>query len=367
MNFKEIRSQFPITNSALYLNSASQSPLNNLVYEKLQSFLKIELNPLGKKAFDRNSIKILLASLLGGLPEEYALITSTGVGMGIVAQGIDFKPGDNVVLPEKEHWNNTFPWLQLEKKGVEIRFVKLSDDNSFHADDFRKMVDDKTRVVALAAVRYNSGFKPNLAEIGQIAHEKGAIFVVDVAQAAGMIPINVEKDHIDVMSGCGFKWLLGMHGTGFLYVNKRIIHKVNPSMPGMYAAEHNYHKLNFHHDSRKFETGTIAYSLFHSWSAGLDLLLNIGVKNIYEIVLQNTDVLIEGLQKKGYQLISPIKNRQDRTAIVHFNTGDINTTKTIFEELTNKGVLITLQGSNIRVSPNFFNTNEEISKFLKLL
>ena len=127
------------------------------------------------------------------------------------------------------------------------------------------MVDDKTRVVALAAVRYNSGFRPNLAEIGQIAHEKGAIFVVDVAQAAGMIPINVETDHIDVMSGCGFKWLLGMHGTGFLYVNKRVLEKINATIPGMYAAEHNYQKLNLHTDSRKFETGTIAYSLFYSW------------------------------------------------------------------------------------------------------
>ena len=104
----------------------------------------------------------------------------------------------------------------------------------------------------------------------------------------------------------------------------------------------------------------------HFFTLG-ELLLNVGVNNIYEKVLQNTDILIEGLQKKGYQLISPIKNRQDRTAIVHFNTGDLNTTKKLFEELTNKGVLITLQGSNIRVSPSFFNTNEEIIKFLNLI
>ena len=126
---------------------------------------------------------------------------------------------------------------------------------------------------------------------------------MDVAQAAGMIPISVEDEQIDIMSGCGFKWLLGMHGTGFLYVSKRVINKITPILPGMYAAEHIFNKLSFHSDARKFETGTIAYSLFNAWSAGLELLLEIGINNIYEKALENTDIIIEGLQKKRYQII----------------------------------------------------------------
>ncbi len=367
MNIEKVRSLFPVTKEAVYLNNASQCPLNTLVNDRLQAFLKVELNPIGKKAFDRNSTKILLSKLLGGVPEEYALVTSTGVGIGTIAQGIVFEKGDNVVLPEHEHWNNTFPWLQLEKKGVEVRFVKLNDDHTLDPEAFEKLVDVNTRVVAIAAVRYNSGFRPNLAKIGKIAHDKGAIFVVDVAQAAGMIPINVHDDQIDVMSGCGFKWLLGMHGTGFLYVNNRVIDRINPILPGMYAAEHIFNKLSFHNDSRKFETGTIAYPLFNAWSAGLELLLDIGIKNIYEKALENTDIIIEGLQKKGYQIVSPIKNRHERTAIVHFNLGSYETTKILYEKLINKLVLVTLQGNNIRISPNFFNTKEEINVFLNVI
>jgi len=367
MNIEQIRPLFPITKEAVYLNSASQCPLNILVNDRLQLFLKKELNPVGKEGFNREAIRVLLSKLLGGLPQEYALVTSTGVGLGIAAQGIDLKKGDNIVIPEREHWNNIFPWLQLEKKGVEIRFAKLNLDNSIDPDAFEKIVDEKTKIVALAAVRFNSGFRPNLQAIGKIAHAKGALFVVDAAQAAGMIPIDVEKYQIDIMAGCGFKWLLGMHGTGFLYVSKRVIDRINPVLPGMYAAEKNYNKLTYHKDARKFETGTIAYALFDAWSAGLELLLEIGIETIYQKTLENTDLIIDGLRKKGYQIVTPTKNREGRTAIVHFNAGTLKTTKALYEKLKTEKVLVTLQAENIRVSPNFFNTKAEMNKFLSLV
>ncbi|MBJ2176339.1 aminotransferase class V-fold PLP-dependent enzyme [Aureibaculum sp. A20] len=367
MNIEEIRSLFPITKDAIYLNSASQAPLNTLVYDRLQKHLKTELNPVGKKAFDRNYIRRLLSKLLGGAPEEYALVTSTGVGLGIVAQGVDLKKGDNIVIPEYEHWNNIFPWLQLKEKGVEIRFAKTNADNSIDPKSIEKLVDNNTQIIAIAAVRFNSGFRPDLAAIGNIAHKNGALFVVDAAQAAGMIPIDVEKYQIDVMAGCGFKWLLGMHGTGFLYVSKRVIHKITPVLPGMYAADTYFDRLSYHEDSRKFETGTIAYALFDAWSAGLQLLLDIGINTIYEKALENTDLLIEGLREKGFEIVTPTKKRDERTAIVHFSTGSLDTTKILFKKLKIENVLVTLQAKNIRVSPNFFNTKTEIKNFLSLV
>jgi len=366
MNTDQLRSLFPVTKEATYLNNASQSPLNTLVNARLQAHLETELNPTGKKGFDRNNIRTLLSELLGGRPEEYALTTSTGVGLGIVAQGLNLVKGDNIVLPEREHWNNIFPWLQLEKKGVEIRFAKINDDNSIDPEAIGKLIDHKTRVVVMAAVRFNSGFRPNLNAVGKMAHDKGALFVVDAAQGAGMIPIDVEKDQIDVMAGCGFKWLLGLHGTGFLYVSKRVVKMIAPVLPGMYAAEKQYDELSFYEDSRKFETGTIAYSLFNAWSAGLELLLNIGINNIYEKVLELTDLLIEGLEEKGYTMVTPTRKRAERTAIVHFNTGSFDSTKVLYEKLREHKVLVTLQVENIRVSPNFFTTKEEIRVFLNL-
>ncbi|WP_020568135.1 aminotransferase class V-fold PLP-dependent enzyme [Neolewinella persica] len=367
MTTPKIRSLFPATKQAIYLNSASQAPLNTLVNDRLQAHVATELNPIGRKGFRRETVRELLSKLLGGSPEEYALTTSTGVGLGMVAQGLNLKEGDNVVIPEREHWNNTFPWLQLEAKGIEIRFARLNADNSIDPATIEKLVDDNTRVVAIAAVRFNSGFRPNLAAIGEIAHAKGALFVVDAAQAAGMIPIDVERDQIDVMSGCGFKWLLGLHGTGFLYVSNRVVNRIDPVLPGMYAASKVYDELLLHKDARKFETGTIAYALFNAWIAGLELLLEIGIENIYEKALENTDLLLEGLREKGYRIVTPTNKRAARTAIVHFNTGAYDTTKGLYEKLKNERVLVTLQAENIRVSPNFFNTKEEIGLFLSLV
>jgi selenocysteine lyase/cysteine desulfurase len=367
MDITKIRSLFPITKEATYLNSASQAPLNTCVQNKLEAYLKSEITFEGKKGFNRDDIRIPLANLLGGSSEEYALTTSTGVGLGMIAQGIDFKKGDNIIIPEKEHWNNAFPWLHLEKKGVEIRFVKLNKDNSLNPKAIERLIDNKTRVVAVAAVRFNSGFRPNLGEISKIAHAENALFVVDAAQGAGMVPINVDKDGIDIMAGCGFKWLLGMHGTGFLYVSNRVVKMIQPVLPGMYAAHINYDKLSYYEDARKFETGTLAYSLFTAWSAGLELLLSIGVHTIYEKALENTTLIINGLLKNNYNLITPIKNKEERSAIVHFYANSYEKTNELFSKLKAHKVLVTLQGENIRVSPNFFTTKEEIEVFLSLL
>ena len=367
MDITKIRSLFPITKEAIYLNSASQAPLNTCVQSKLEAYLKSEANFEGKKGFNRDDIRIPLANLLGGSPEEYALTTSTGVGLGMIAQGIDFKKGDNIIIPEKEHWNNAFPWLHLEKKGIEVRFVKLNKDNSLNPEAIEKLIDYRTRVVAVAAVRFNSGFRPNLSKISEIAHARNALFVVDAAQGAGMVPIDVVKDGIDIMAGCGFKWLLGMHGTGFLYVSNRVVKMIQPVLPGMYAAHINYDKLSYYEDARKFETGTLAYSLFTAWSAGLELLLSIGIDTVYKKALENTALIINGLLKNNYNLVTPIKNDQERSAIVHFYASSFEKTKALFSKLKAHKVLVTLQGENIRVSPNFFTTKEEIKVFLSLL
>lgn len=367
MTLQQIRALFPVTHQATYLNCASQAPLNTLGNERLQAFLETQTNPLKKKGFDRNKVREPLSKILGGTPDEYALTTSTGVGLGMVAQGLDLKAGDNIVLPEREHWNNAFPWLQLEKKGVEIRLAKVNADNSIDPEAIGALIDQNTRVVTIASVRFNSGFRPNLRAIGKLAHEKGALFVVDAAQGAGMIPIDVERDQIDVLSGCGFKWLLGLHGTGFLYVSKRVVKTIHPVLAGMYAAEKTYDELSFHDDARKFETGNLAYALFDAWIAGLQLVLEVGVDHIYEKALDNTDLLIKGLKEKGYQIITPTRSREERTAILHFNTGSAHTTKVLFEKLKAHKVLVTLQGENIRVSPNFFTSEEEIGVFMDLV
>ena len=366
MDMNKIRDWFPVTRQAVYLNNAAESPLNSRVRDRLNEYLDITASAQDKPSV-REGVRRQLANLLGGTAEEYALVTSTGVGIAIAAGGIRWRRGDNVVLPVAEHWNNIFPWLALKEQGVDVRFVPLSRDNRVEPEAIARAVDERTRVVAVAAVRFNSGFRADLKKLSQIAHAAGALLVVDGVQAAGVIPLNVDADGIDILCCAGFKWLLGMPGTGFVYVRSTAQNLLKPVIPGKYAAEASFHELKYWEDARKFETGTLADSLFYAWSAGLDILEEIGIPQIQQRVLLLTDRIIDGLREKDLMLLSPVADANERSAILLFSAGDEAANKKIFQRLREKNILISLREGICRVSPAFFNTEEEINLFLREL
>lgn len=367
MNIDSLRSLFPLTDKYIFLNNASESPLNIKVHTKLNTYLDKALNEPHKKPSVRHEVRVKLADLLGGQADEYALVTSTGMGISIVAGGYKWSKGDNVVVPEGEHWNNTFPWQALQEKGVEIRFLPVDSDNRVNPEKLAALTDKNTKIISLAAVRFNSGFRSNLKELSQIAHDNGAIFMVDGIQAAGVVPLNVDEDNIDILCCGGFKWLLGMPGTGFLYIRKNIQELISPILPGMFAADNYSDDLEYYPDARRFETGTIAYSLFYSWIAGLELIQQLGIENIYERVLFLTDKIISGLQDKNIKILSPISKNSERSAIIIFTMGSQEANKALYARLLEKNIILTLRDGLIRISPSFYNSEEEINTFLTYL
>jgi cysteine desulfurase/selenocysteine lyase len=367
MNLESWRELFPITQGLAYLNNAAESPLNTLVEEKLKAYLALSSRAPHAKPAVRQEVRTLLASLLGGKAEDYALVSSTGIGLNIAANGYPWSPGDNVVVPMDEHWNNTFPWFSLKERGVEVRLVPVDEQNRLDLDKLSSLVDDKTRIVACAAVRHTTGYRADLKIIGQIAHNQGALFVVDGIQAAGVIPLDVMREDIDVLASAAFKWLLGFPGSGMLYVNEKARELICPTLPGMFAAEDNLRELRYFDDSRRYETGTIAYPFYHAWTAGLELLLKIGVDLIYERVIKLTDQLIEGLQKHGAQIISPVRDVKDRSAILSFTLGSKDKNQALFEKLQAQNISISIRDGRCRISPSFFNSEEEIDAFLAAL
>jgi len=365
MDVQAYRKLFPVTQNYVFLNNAAESPLNEPFRLKLEEYLQVcSTAPQEKSSTVRDEVRARLAKLLGGLADEYALVTSTGVGVSIVAAGFPWQEGDNIVVPADEHWNNTFPWLALREKNVDVRIVPVDENNRIKVEDVAALVDDHTRIVAVAAVRFNSGYRSDLRALSALAHKFGALFLVDGIQATGVIPVNVEKDGIDILCCAGFKWLLGMPGTGFLYVRSDVQNRINPSMPGMFAAENIFTDLIYHEDARRFETGSIAYSLFHAWTAGLDILLEVGVENIYTRVMKLTDLLIKGILAKGYHLLSPSDSPEERSSILVFSVGDASANKALYSDLRSKGIIVTYRSGTIRVSPSFFNTEEEITAFI---
>ncbi len=367
MDIRALRQLFPVTEKYIFLNNAAESPLNIRVRHRLEEYLDTAAIAPQNKPSVRNKVRGSLSELLGGKPDEYALVTSTGVGLSIVAAGYNWHQNDNVVVPSNEHWNNTFPWYALQKKGLDVRFVPVGDDLRVKPEKLADLTDRNTRIIAASAVRFNSGFRSDLKKLADIAHDRGALFMVDGIQGAGVVPMNVDTDNIDILCSAGFKWLLGMPGTGFLYVRSNVQELISPVLPGMFAADNYSSKLEYYQDARRFETGSIAYSLFHGWTAGLELIQEVGVENIYKRVLLLTDRIISGLQAKNIRIVTPVDNIAERSAIVMLTTGSAEANKAIYERLLSQNIIVTLRGGLIRVSPSFFNTEEEIDSFLNVL
>jgi len=363
MDIDRLRALFPVTGRAAYLDNAAESPVNLLVRRRLDEYLDlVSASPRAKPSV-RLETKALLARLLGGSPEDYALVASTGVGLGMAAAGIAWKAGDNVVLPADEHWNNSFPWFALRGRGVEVRLVMPDAEGRVTPEAVAARVDGRTRVVAMAAVRHATGFRADLKAMSRIARGAGALFAVDAIQAAGVAPLDVEADGIDIMSAAAFKWLLGQPGTGFLYVSPAARERVAPLIPGMFAAEDSLRELRCFPDSRRYETGTIAYPFYYAWAAGLELLLELGVDAIRARSLELTSRLAAGIRGAGMELHSPMAREAERSSILSFSAGSADANKALVARLEESGILISYRGGSCRVSPNFFNTEEELRRF----
>jgi cysteine desulfurase/selenocysteine lyase len=363
-DFDAVRALFPITKYQAYLMNAAQSPLNVRSRAALNSYLDMSAVDLNARPSVREPIRDLLAGLLGGQPKDYAVTTSTGVGISTVAAGFSWQDGDNVVLPANEHWNSTFPWLNLQSRGVSIRMVQPNSDNRVLVEDLAAQVDALTRVVSVTAVRFDTGFRADLRALSDLAHAHDALLVVDGTQCAGASRINVIEDGIDVLACGGFKWLMGLAGTGFMYANERARAVIAPVSAGMFAAEHRFTELKFHDDARRYETGTLAYTLMNGWAAGLGLLTEIGIENIAARNLHLTDRLIAGLKLTKLRVLSPVETPQERSAIVAFTADSEIANKELFDKLAKAKVQVSLRPGSLRVSPNFFNSNAEIDRLL---
>jgi selenocysteine lyase/cysteine desulfurase len=285
----------------------------------------------------------------------------------MAAAGYDWRPGDNVVVPMDEHWNNTFPWLALRERGVECRLVPVDENQRVDPNRVAEKVDENTRMVATTAVRFDTGFRAHLKTLSALAHDQGALFVVDGIQAAGVCPLHVEEDGIDVLSCAGFKWLLGLPGTGFMYVSEAARERIRPVLPGMYAAERDMRELRYHADARRYETGTLAYSLFHSWIGGLEILKDVGIATIHRRVLELTDGILDGLRARGISVVSPVDSVEERSGILSFTLGAEEANRSLYKKLRSRGIMVALREGRIRVSPNFFNDEEDVGAFLNQL
>jgi cysteine desulfurase/selenocysteine lyase len=373
MSLTEYRHLFPITEEYAYMNHAAVAPYSAPVTKAMDDFIanRHRRGGLdGQKWEDRiEKVRGLVAQLIDADPQEIAFTISTSHGLNIVASGIDWRAGDNLIGAETEFTANVYPWLNLQRLGVEVRFAPARN-NRILVEDIAALMDDRTRLVALSFVEFGTGFRNDLKAIGQLCRERGIYFCVDGIQGLGALDLKVTQSPIDFLAAGGPKWLMGPIGAGFLYCRWALIQKLIPARVGWWGVvdRDDYFRYDspLRDDARRFEEGSLNFLGIHGLGASLELLLEVGIRRIEERVLGLTDYLIAGLQERDYHITTPIASLQERSGIVCFNHSH-HALDDLAQRLSEAKVIVSKRGQVIRVSPHFYNDETDIDRLLAVL
>jgi selenocysteine lyase/cysteine desulfurase len=368
-----LRSLFPITERAIYLNHAAVSPPPTPTVEAVESQLRdvAQNGSLHYRSWVavKERARKMASGMIGARPEQIAFMRNTSDGLSTVANGLRWRPGENVVTFRREFPSNIYPWLRLrEAHGVEVRMCE-EHDGRIDLDELIGLIDAQTRVVAVSQVQYGSGFRVDLERVGRAARERDALLVVDVIQAMGALPVNVEAELIDVAAGACHKWLLTPEGVGLLYLSDRARERIEPTLVGWVSVPDPEDYGNFEQGWARgalaWETGTAATALIHGLEASLSLLTETGIECIAAHLNELTDYLCECLSRRDYEIVSS-RRAGEKSQIVCIRHSQ-RAPMALYAHLKKQGIITAPRGDRLRISPHLYNTVEEIETLLKAL
>jgi len=373
MELNEYRSLFPSTKNHVYLNHAACSPLPIPTLQAAQTLLE-EQHLYGCRYSEGwmpllDKIRDTAARFIGASAEEVAMTRNTTHGMLLVANGLPWRGGDNMIVPGCEFTANVYPWLTLRPKGVEIRFAP-NCNNRILPEDIESQMDERTRLVAISAVQFGSGFRCDLPALSAICRKRGILLCVDGIQSLGQIPCDVNDPPLDFLTAGGPKWLMAPLGTGIFYCRKGLIEQLALVFAGWRSTvdSENYYDYDmpWHPAARRFEEATVNIPGLLGLQASMNMLMDVGLGRIRAHLLRLTDALIDGLRERGYVVTTPVETEAERSGIVCFKH-PARTAAELHERLTAANVIVSLRGDVIRVSPHFYNTTDEIAALLSAL
>jgi cysteine desulfurase / selenocysteine lyase len=371
---EHVRSLFAATKHSTYLNSAAVSPLPSTAIEAINRQLT-DVAEFGSAHYldwvaTKNRARALLAGMLNVRPEQVAFTRNTSDGFASIANGLTWKPGDNIVSFEREFPANFYPWRRIrDEYGVELRLCP-EREGRIDLDEFTGLIDADTRVVTISSVQYGSGFRADLERIGRAARAVDALFCVDVIQGLGAHGYDLPSQFVDVASGAGHKWLCAPEGCGFVYLSDRARELVKPTFVGWISVEEPWDfedkEQPFKPNALAWESGTGCSSLFYGLEESLKLLTETGLTNIEEYLAGLTDHLCDSLGGKDYQIVSS-RSPGEKSAIVCIRHRNGLTPGDIASTLEAEKVIVSPRGDRLRIAPHFYNDLEDIERLLSVL
>lgn len=303
-------------------------------------------------------------------PNEIAFIPNTTTGLAMLAGGLDWAPGDRVVITNVEYPANWYPWTDLRKRGVEVVEARQRDDLRIHVEDVLALIDEKTRVVSLSHIQFASGHRIDLKPIAQAVHAVGGLLCVDAIQTVGLLPVDVQAEGIDFLSADGHKWMLGPEGAGVLYCHQDLAERVHPPIPGWMGRVNSRDYLAYDErylpDSRRFEPGCWNVAGMHALGASLELLLEVGIETVWARVDGLNQHLRAGLAERGYTVATP-GGADERGGSVSFAPPAGHDPAAIEKALLDNNICVALRSGRLRASPHFYNGIDQIDRLLDAL
>ncbi|HEX4263001.1 MAG TPA: aminotransferase class V-fold PLP-dependent enzyme [Verrucomicrobiae bacterium] len=370
------RREFPVVEKKIFLAHAAVCPLPRRVADAVSDYVR-EATTGDQERFVYPEIltegRKLVSGFLNCQPDEVAFVGPTSLALSYVASGLKFRRGDNVLIYFDDYPSNVYPWMALAEQGVQVRLINLKGLGTIRAIDVMGQVDENTRLVALASNHFISGWRIDISKIGKYLRERGILFCVDAIQTLGAFPTPIE--YVDFMAGDAHKWLLGPCGAGLMYVRREVQEKLNPPIYGWHNVNNpNFvaqERIEFRNDSRKYEAGTHNLLGLVGILTSLKLILEIGVENIGRELLRKRALLVPALQAKGYIVLGADAPVESASGIVTFyNPG--KDFSALYQKFTDANIVASLRvdrsGQNyIRLSPHFYNTDEELNRVLALV
>jgi cysteine desulfurase/selenocysteine lyase len=362
--------EFPVIHECAYLNHAGMAPLPRRSARRMAALAELVSRTGDRRWLDRQAevdrVRGLAARLLGARqPHEVAFVENTSTALSMIAGGVDWRPGDNVVGAALEFPSNVYPWMQLADFGVEYRQVP-ERAGRIDPEELIALLDGRTRMLALSWVQYASGFRSDLARLGAACRERGVLFVVDVIQGLGALELDVEGELVDVAAASGHKWLLGAEGAGLLYVSDRVVERLRPARSGWRSTRDIFqwadYDLTWAEGAKRFESGTLNVYGIVALGGSLEILQEAGAAAVEERVLALTDRAARGLADLGFSVVS--SRASGETSGIVTATHPRLDPQELVKRLGERDVVVAARAGRFRISPHFYNTEEEIDRCL---
>jgi selenocysteine lyase/cysteine desulfurase len=308
------------------------------------------------------------ARLIGADRDEIALVPNTTAGIGLVAEGLDWRSGDNVVTLADEFPSNAYPWLNLASRGVETRRVP-TDNGRLDLDTLAAACDARTRVVSVSWVGYATGCRQEVERIVEIAHGRGALMMLDAIQGLGAFPFDVRETPVDFLAADGHKWMLGPEGAGIAYIRREHLDRLRPLGVGwhsvVHSADYTRIELDLKPSAARYEGGSQNMVGMLGFGASLDLLLDLGVEQIATAILDITDRACERLKQIGATIVSD-RSPSHRSGIVAFKLAG-HDPLAVKKHCLTRNVVLSSRAGRLRISPHAYNNVDDLDRLVEAL